>query len=243
MLLRPTMRYRRVDPRSPTSEASDVRMCMRFYLVATAAELKRRFRLDQRPDPVRRYNIAPTQTAPVVVTAGRTMHARLARWGLVPPWSRDLSLASRMINAPAEAIEETPAFRAPFHSQRCLVPASGYYEWRTGEAKRQPYRIALRNGALCALAGLWERWTPETGEPVDTFTIVTTRANKLLNEVHDRMPVIIAPADYQRWLTGAEPTAKKLLVPYTGAMTITPVSDRVNDVKQDDAGLIARLSG
>jgi putative SOS response-associated peptidase YedK len=216
-------------------------MCGRFFLVATAAELKRKFKLDDRPDPVRRYNIAPTQATPIVVMPERVARLNLARWGLVPPWSRDLSLGSRMINAPVEAIEETPAFRAPFHSQRCLVPANGYYEWRTEEAKRQPYRIGLRTGALFAFAGLWERWTPEIGEPVDTFTIITTRANKLLSEVHDRMPVIIAPEDYHRWLNGTDSAAKRLLVPYTGAMTITRVSDRVNDIKQDDAGLIAPL--
>jgi putative SOS response-associated peptidase YedK len=218
-------------------------MCGRFYLTATAAELRRRFGLDNRPDPVRRYNIGPTQVAPIVVMAERIRRLRIARWGLVPPWSRDLSLGGRMINAPVEAIEETPAFRAPFHSQRCLVPATGYYAWHTKEARKQPYRITLRTGTLCAFAGLWERWTPEVGEPVETFTIITTRANRLLSEVHERMPVMIIPSDYQRWLTGAEPTAKKLLVPYTGAMTITPVSDRVNDIKQDDAGLIAPKSG
>jgi putative SOS response-associated peptidase YedK len=216
-------------------------MCGRFFLVATAAELKRKFKLDDRPDPVRRYNIAPTQATTIVVMPERVARLNLARWGLVPPWSRDLSLGSRMINAPVEAIEETPAFRAPFRSQRCLVPANGYYEWRTEEAKRQPYRIGLRTGALFAFAGLWERWTPEIGEPVDTFTIITTRANKLLSEVHDRMPVIIAPEDYHRWLNGTDSAAKRLLVPYTGAMTITRVSDRVNDIKQDDAGLIAPL--
>jgi putative SOS response-associated peptidase YedK len=218
-------------------------MCVRFYLMATAAALKRRFKLDDRPDPVQRYNVAPTQVVPIVVPAGRITRLHMARWGLVPPWARDLALGSRMINAPAEAIEDTPAFRGPFHSQRCLVPASGYFEWRTEKAKRQPCRIAPRTGALCAFAGLWERWTPEIGEPVETFTIVTTRANRLLKEVHDRMPVIVAPGDYQRWLTGSEPTAKKLLVPYIGAMTITSVSDRVNDIKQDDPGLIAPISG
>jgi putative SOS response-associated peptidase YedK len=130
---------------------------------------------------------------------------------------------------------------APFHTQRCLVPASGYYEWQTKGTRKQPYRIALRNGSLLALAGLWERWAPEVGEPVETFAIITTQANKLVNEVHEHMPVIIAPADYQRWLTGADQTARRLLVPYTGAMTISPVGDRVNDIKQDDAGLIAPI--
>jgi putative SOS response-associated peptidase YedK len=148
-----------------------------------------------------------------------------------------------MINAPAEAIDEKPAFRSSFQSQRCLVPASGFYEWETKGARRQPHRIAPRAGALFAFAGLWEKWTPELGEPVETFTIITTRANKLLSEVHDRMPVIIAPADHQRWLTGPVQTAKRLLVPYTGGMTIARVSDRVNDLKQDDVGLIAPMAG
>ena len=217
-------------------------MSSRFYLIASSAELKRKFALDDRPDPVRRYNIAPTQMTPIVVAAGKTRRFQTGRWGLVPPWSRNLSLAGQLINAPVEEIEEKPAFRAPFSSQRCLVPASGYYEWRISDASRSPYRIALRAGKPFAFAGLWERWSPEIGEPVETFTIITTRSNKLLSEVHDRMPAIIAPADYQRWLTGAEPTAKKLLVPYTGAMTIARVSDRVNDLKQDDAALIAPLS-
>lgn len=163
----------------------------------------------------------------------------MARWGLVPSWSRDLSLAARMFNAPAEEIDDKPVFRSAFSAQRCLVPANGFYEWRSRGTRKQPYKIGLRNSALCAFAGLWERWAPETGEPVETFTVVTTRANKLVSEVHDRMPVIIAPADYQRWLTAPDATAKRLLVPYTGAMTITPVSDRVNNIKENDVGLIA----
>ena len=144
-----------------------------------------------------------------------------------------------MANALAEEIEDKPVFRSAFAAQRCLVPANGFYEWQTRGARKQPYKIGLRNGALCAFAGLWEKWTPETGEAVETFTIITTRANKLVSEVHDRMPVIVAPADYQRWLTASEATAKRLLVPYTGAMTIAPVSDRVNNIKEDDVGLIA----
>jgi putative SOS response-associated peptidase YedK len=217
----------------------DVSMCGRFYLIATAAELKRTFKLDGQAVPVRRYNIAPTQTVPIVAAEARGRCLYMARWGLVPPWSRDLSIGGRMINAPAEAIEETPAFRAPFDAQRCLVPASGYYEWQARGTRRQPYRMSLRAGGPLAFAGLWERWAPEAGEPVETFTIITTRANKLVNDVHERMPAIIAPADYQRWLTGAQATAKRLLVPYTGAMTIAPVTDRVNDIRQDDPGLIA----
>jgi putative SOS response-associated peptidase YedK len=216
-------------------------MCGRFYLTAGAAEIKKKFVLDQVPELVPRYNIAPTQLSPMVVAAEKLRTVRLARWGLVPPWSRDLSLGARMINALAEEIDDKPVFRAAFQTQRCLVPANGYYEWRTRGARKQPHRIMLRNGALCAFAGLWEKWTPETGDPVETFAIITTRANKLVSEVHDRMPVIIAPADYQRWLTGPDATAKRLLVPYTGTMTIAPVSDRVNNIKEDDVGLIAPM--
>jgi len=216
-------------------------MCGRFYLIATANELKKRFNVEDVPDLVPRYNIAPMQPAPIVVGAGKTRTVHVARWGLVPSWSRDLSLATRMINAPAEEVTDKPTFRDPFRTQRCLVPANGFYEWQTRGAKKQPYKIGLRNGALLAFAGLWEKWTPETGEPIETFTILTTRANKLVSEVHDRMPVIISPVDYPRWLTAPETTAKRLLVPFTGAMTIAPVSERVNNTRDDDVGLIAPI--
>jgi len=214
-------------------------MCGRFYLTAAAAEIKKKFNLDQAIDLAPRYNIAPTQSSPIVVGAAKNRSVHMARWGLVPSWSRDLSLGARMINAPAEEIDDKPVFRSTLASQRCLVPANGFYEWQTRGARKQPYKIGLRNGALCAFAGLWEKWAPETGDPVETFTIITTRANRLVSEVHERMPVIIAPADYQLWLTASETTAKRLLVPYIGAMTIAPVSDRVNNLKDDDVGLIA----
>ena len=216
-------------------------MCGRFYLTATPAEIRKQFKVQNVPALMPHYNIAPTQTSPIVIAEGKGRELHFARWGLVPPWSRDLSLGARMINAPAEALEDRAAYSAPFRSQRCLVPANGFFEWQSHGSKKQPYKIALRNGALIAFAGLWERWTPESGEPVETFTIITTAASKLVSEVHDRMPVIIAPADYQRWLTGPEATAKRLLVPYTGTMTIAPVSDRVNNIKEDDVGLIAPI--
>jgi putative SOS response-associated peptidase YedK len=216
-------------------------MCGRFYLIASAAEIRRKFNLDQVPDLTPRYNIAPTQSSLIVIGEAKSRTTHMARWGLVPSWSRDLSLAARMINAPAEEIDEKPVFRSALAQQRCLVPANGFYEWQTRGARKQPYKIGLRNWALCAFAGLWEKWAPETGEPVETFTIITTRANKLVSEVHERMPVMIAPADYQRWLSGSEASAKRLLVPYTGAMAIAPVSDRINNLKDDDVGLIAPI--
>jgi putative SOS response-associated peptidase YedK len=159
-------------------------MCGRFYLTASPAEMKKMFKVDHRPELMPRYNIAPTQLSSIVIAVekGRSIH--MARWGLVPSWSRDLSLGGSMINAPRETLDDKPAFRAPFHGQRCLVPANGFYEWQTKGAKKQPYKIGLPNGALLAFAGLWDRWAPETGEPVDTFTIITTQANKLVSEVH-----------------------------------------------------------
>ena len=216
-------------------------MCGRFYLIASAAELKKKFSLEHGLDLVPRYNIAPTQSSPIIRGEGKTRIVHMARWGLVPSWSRDLSLGARMINAPAEEIDDKPVFREAFTGRRCLVPANGFYEWQTRGARKQPYKIGLRNGALCAFAGLWEKWTPEVGEPVETFTIVTTRANRLVREVHERMPAIIAPADYQRWLSAPDATAKRLLIPYTGAMTIAPVSDRISNIKDDDVGLIAPI--
>ena len=213
-------------------------MCGRFYLTASSAEIRKQFKLDKMPELVPRYNIAPMQTSPIVVAEenGRALH--MARWGMVPSWSRDLSPGAGMVNAPAETLQEKPPYRKAFDAQRCLVPANGFYEWQTRGAKKQPYKIAVRQGTLIAFAGLWERWTPEGGEPVMTFTIVTTRASKLVSEVHDRMPVIIAPPDHQRWLTAPALTAKKLLVPFAAGLTIGAVSDRVNNIKNDDVSLL-----
>jgi putative SOS response-associated peptidase YedK len=216
-------------------------MCGRFYLTATPAEIRKQFKLQTAPALMPRYNIAPTQASPIVVAEGKSRGLHLARWGLVPSWSRDLSLGTSMINAPAETLEERAAYSKLFQTQRCLVPANGFYEWPP-HAKKQPYKIALRNGALIAFGGLWEKWIPESGEPVETFTIITTAASKLVSEVHDRMPMIVAPADYQLWLTASPATAKKLLLPYASGLTITPVGERVNSIQNDDVELLLPTS-
>jgi putative SOS response-associated peptidase YedK len=213
-------------------------MCGRFYLTATPAEIRKLFKLEKIPELVPRYNIAPMQSTPIVVAEENGRAVLMARWGLVPAWSRDLSPGAGMINAPAETLDDKPAYRTAFQSQRCLVPANGFYEWQTRGTKKQPYRITLRHGALIAFAGLWARWAPEDGDPVETFAIVTTRASKLVSEVHDRMPVIIASTDYQRWLTAPAAAAKKLLLPYAAGLTITAVGDRVNSLKNDDVSLL-----
>jgi putative SOS response-associated peptidase YedK len=214
------------------------RMCGRFYLTASTAEIRKQFKLEKMPELVPRYNIAPMQTSPIVIAEDTVRELHVARWGLVPSWSRDLSPGAGMINAPAETLEEKPPYRKAFSSQRCLIPANGFYEWQARGTKKQPYKIAVRNGALIAFAGLWERWAPEDGDPVETFTIVTTRASKLVSEVHDRMPVIITPVDYQRWLTAPTATAKRLLVPFAAGLTIVAVGERVNNIKNDDVSLL-----
>jgi putative SOS response-associated peptidase YedK len=217
-------------------------MCERFYLTATPAEIRKQFKIKTVPALIPRYNIAPTQTAPIVIAEGKGRELHPARWGLVPPWSRELSLGARMVNAPAETLEERAAYSKPFQSQRCLVPANGFYEWQSHGSRRQPYKIAHRGGGLIAFAGLWQKWTPESGAPIDTFAIITTAATKLVSEVHDRMPVIIAPADYQLWLTASPATARKLLLPYASGLTITPISGRVNSIRNGDLELLTPLS-
>jgi len=212
-------------------------MSGRFYLTATAAEIKKMLRVDSVPELGPRYNIAPAQRSPIVIASDRERTVHMARWGLVPPWSRDLSLGAGMIEAPAETLEEKPAYRTAFRTQRCLVLANGFYEWQTRGATKQPYKIALRNGALLTFAGLWEKWTPEGGETVETFAIITTQASKLVSEIHERMPAIIGPVDHQRWLTASADTARRLLAPYTGGMTIARIGDRVTNIKNDDVDL------
>jgi putative SOS response-associated peptidase YedK len=160
------------------------------------------------------------------------------RWGLVPRWAKDPSIGARMINARAETVVEKPAFRNAFRRHRCLLPADGFYEWKALAGGKQPVHIGMKDGRPFGLAGLYERWLAPDGAVLDTCTIVTTDANALLRPLHDRMPVIIAPSEYARWLDPAnEPT--DLLAPYPpDAMTWHPVSARVNAVRNDDPSLI-----
>lgn len=191
-------------------------------------------------DPTPRYNIAPTQIVPVVRlnSAGRRELA-LLRWGLIPFWSKDAKIAYRTFNARAETIATAPAFRAAFKKRRCLVPASGFYEWRKLDDGKQPYFIGLRDGAPFAFAGLWERW--DKGEaPVETFSIITGEPNSLVAPLYDRMPVILDPDDYDAWLTATDTAIPQaMLQPFPAQlMTAYSVSKRVNNAKNDDAAVL-----
>jgi len=165
----------------------------------------------------------------------------MLRWGLVPSWAESLAGGAKMINARAETIADKQAFRAAFARRRCLVLADGFYEWRPGDPAKQPYLITARDGAPLGFAGLWERWTPPEGPLVDSFTIVTTAANRALASLHHRMPVILAPADYASWLDpAAEPASLRELLRSApdDLLRCVAVDRAVNSVRNDEARLI-----
>lgn len=174
-----------------------------------------------------RYNVAPSQSMPIVTA--RDVH--LAQWGFVPSWTTGTPKV-RPINAKAETIATSGMFHRAFQSYRCLVPADGFYEWQGAKPPKQPYYIRLRSGSPLAFAGLWSRWHPDSGEPIDTYTIITTAANELMGPIHNRMPVIVPPDQYRQWLEGAEPQG--LLRPYPpDEMEAVAVSTTVNNTRNE----------
>lgn len=149
------------------------------------------------------YNIAPTQKAPVVAVGEEGAEMKALRWGLVPSWAKDEKIGARAINARAESVQDKPMFRAAFKQRRCLVPASGYFEWRVEAGGKQPYFIRQGDGELLMFAGLWEAWRPsDAGEWLRTFAIITGEPGKVSGDIHDRQPVILPPDRWDMWLTG-----------------------------------------
>ena len=175
----------------------------------------------------------------------------MARWGLIPNWSKDGTAAAKMINARGETLSEKPSFREAFQQRRCLIPADGFYEWRMEDGKKQPFRIGMEGGTVFAFAGLWESWQAkqdgygyEEGDLVETVTIVTTDANDKLRPIHHRMPVILPPEDYVAWLDPANDVAncRKLLKPYpVDPMAFYRVGVLVNNARNDDARCVVPL--
>jgi putative SOS response-associated peptidase YedK len=187
------------------------------------------------------YNVAPSLAMPVARMAGGRAELITARWGLVPCWARDWKTGPRMINARAETLRASKAYGAPFRrKQRCLVPASGFYEWRNSGSGKQPYFVTAADGELLAFAGLWEEWRRPGGEPLISYTIVTGPANALVAALHERMPVILDPADYERWLTADDPLDVLRLFTVE-RLRAYPVSTRVNRPGNDDAALVEPL--
>lgn len=221
-------------------------MCGRFTYLLSWEEIVALYELtavtEMAPGWKPRYNAAPTQMMPVIrLDADGRRELALLRWGLVPSWAKDAGAGSQMINARAETVAEKPAFRAAFKTRRCLVPADGFYEWRKTATAKQPYRITMADGSPFAFAGLWERWS-KGDQPLETFTIITTTANELVAPIHDRMPVILDPADYDAWLESKDTAIPMaLLQPYPARrMSAYPVSTRVNSPKNEDAAVIER---
>ncbi|MFQ5433740.1 MAG: SOS response-associated peptidase [Anaerolineae bacterium] len=223
-------------------------MSGRFALFVPGEALFSLFNLNQ-PVPEEafapRYNIAPTQPV-TAVRLGQTGEGELTwlTWGLVPSWAKEPKMGSRLINARSETVAEKPSFRAAFKRRRCLIPASGFYEWQKVNGRKQPMFIQAEDGRPLAFAGLWEFWQSGDGSVIESCTILTTRPNELMAPIHNRMPVIIAADDFDDWLhPGPNPEmGLHLLRPYPAEkMTAYPVSTHVNSPRNDDAVCIEPL--
>lgn len=223
-------------------------MCGRFDETVSLQELAERFaaaydELSFEP----RFNIAPSQEVPCVVHGASGARLQLLKWGLVPHWAKDPKIGYKMINARAETIATKPSFRQSFQQRRCLVPATGFFEWKKQGKTKQPFRITRRDHVPFAMAGLWDEWLNEqTGEILHSFTIITTDANKQVRTLHDRMPVILQRQDEPSWIDpNIADTARlqTLLKPYApDDLRCYPVSPRVNSPQNDDPELIKPLA-
>ncbi|MEQ8967738.1 MAG: SOS response-associated peptidase [Azospirillaceae bacterium] len=239
-------------------------MCGRYTITAPLEAIRDVFEVAERPNLAPRYNVAPSQSVPIVRRpprerrsgdgdsgsgdpgdgeSARRRELVTVTWGLIPFWAKDATIANKLINARGESVADKPAFRDSFAKRRCLVVADGFYEWKKVEGGKQPYRIRLASGAPFGFAGLWSDWTSPEGERRETCTIVTTRANALVAPIHDRMPVILDPADFDAWLDGEREAATALIRPHDpSAMEAYPVDRRVGNVRNDDEGLVAPLA-
>jgi len=217
-------------------------------------------------DPVRpRYNVAPTLTVPVVRLEPRVEPAAAARqiepmrWGLVPSWAKDVSVGSRMFNARAESLTEKAAFRTALAKRRCLIPASGYYEWKVlgkqgssdgagpkkrGKLVKQPFYMTPEDGSVLAFAGLWEYWRQGDGDPVVSMTIITTDAVGPMREIHDRMPLVLPASEWAAWLDPRQDPEPMLTPPseeLVAALERRPIGGQVGNVANDDPSLTDRV--
>jgi putative SOS response-associated peptidase YedK len=221
-------------------------MCGRYYRRSDKQRIAEAFRvgLPTSFDILPSYNVAPQSIQPVVRLDHETGSRELARmrWGLIPFWSKDAKIGYSTINAKSETVATSPVFREAFKRRRCLIPADGFYEWQKIDAKtKQPYAIALKSGSPLAFAGLWETWVDKaTQQPLETYTILTTEPNEMTAAVHNRMPVILAPKDFERWMAPADPgqLPVDLLRPYSvEEMTMWKVGSAVGNVRNNEPSL------
>ena len=221
-------------------------MCGRYAITSAPEAIRALFRYPEQPNFPPRYNVAPTQPIPVVRVYEGNRQFALMRWGLLPSWVKDPKTFTLLINARGESVLDKPAFRAAMKYRRCLIPADGFYEWKPVAGRKQPYYVTLKSGAPMALAGLCETWVGPNGEELDTAAIVTTRANRLLTPIHDRMPVIVPPEAFDLWLNCAEvdaETAAALIAPAPeDVLEAYEVSTAVNRTANDNAELVEPLA-
>jgi putative SOS response-associated peptidase YedK len=227
-------------------------MCGRFTLRAPASVIAEQFSVFETAPWRARYNIAPSQPVLAIrlatggskAAAGR--EAVWLRWGLIPSWADDPAIGNRLINARAETVTVKPAFRAAMRQRRCLIVADGFYEWQRAGKRKTPHLIRMRDDRPFGFAGLWELWEGPDHSAVESCTILTTEANDLVRPIHDRMPAIIAPADYDRWLDPAVADADALmplLRPYASEpMTAYAVSPLVNSPANDEPACVELAS-
>jgi putative SOS response-associated peptidase YedK len=231
-------------------------MCGRYTLIANAEAIRLLFEVPAFDERLvaPRYNIAPTQPIVVVRSGSKGRELIPVRWGLIPWWAKDLKTLPLMVNARAEQVAERPAFRDAFKYRRCLVPASGFYEWQSRrKGPKQPFlaspgRIHPGGNELIAFAGLWETWHGPDGSEIDSATIIVTDANAALAPIHDRMPVVLPAEDFATWLSPESDAAELQRLMRSAPddlLTLTPVSTRVNSAENDEPALIeqAELDG
>jgi putative SOS response-associated peptidase YedK len=225
-------------------------MCGRFNLIATPEQISQTFNLQGQLDFDISYNITPGQNILAIVPvddlnwSGETNKAVQLLWGLIPSWSKDPKISHSLINARAETLSEKPSFRTAFQKRRTLIPASGFYEWRLTEQGKQAYHISQSDQQVFAFAGLWEHWE-QGGDTLYSCTIVTTAANALMQPIHNRMPVIVAPEQYSQWLdkkTSKDQLHNLLARDAYEGMHAIPVSTWVNNPRHNDSRCIEAVS-
>ncbi|MBY0147295.1 SOS response-associated peptidase [Neobacillus niacini] len=224
-------------------------MCGRFTLTATVDQLIDRFDVEfflEQEEYLPSYNVAPSQSVLAVINNGSHKRMGFLRWGLIPPWAKDMSIGYKMINARAETLSEKPSFRNAYKNKRCLIVADSFYEWKRIDSKtKTPMRIKLKSDELFAMAGLWESWKSPEGKTIYSCSVITTQPNELVQDIHDRMPVILKPEDEKNWLDPSISDTSKLqplLKPLeTSLMEAYEVSPLVNSPKNNSIQLIQKI--
>jgi putative SOS response-associated peptidase YedK len=224
-------------------------MCGRFTLTATVDQLIDRFDVEfflEQEEYLPSYNVAPSQSVLAVINNGSHKRMGFLRWGLIPSWAKDMSIGYKMINARAETLSEKPSFRNAYKNKRCLIVADSFYEWKRIDSKtKTPMRIKLKSDELFSMAGLWESWKSPEGKTIYSCSVITTQPNELVQDIHDRMPVILKPEDEKNWLDPSISDTSKLqplLKPLEPSlMEAYEVSPLVNSPKNNSIQLIQKI--